>query len=438
MAREERPGAPPRRSARHPPVDTDVVLRVQASALASLSPAQRETTTLYVDPYVVEADTALGPRFESVRVARPSILVFADDVPAANFAHPCRYFLYDAETGKPRDRVLAQFPPYPVRGLHSLRVFHRAVFPAKPVMHARRRMAAPPSDDDGTVSSAGGGPPPAAEGRRFAILFAGLMNMTHLNNLELTYRTLIDFGFAPGNIFRLIHDGTPGDNDEGPYIDFDTGAVRPWPGDAADSSFHLQPTGKGTKQAFREVLRRLDQDLHLTSNDLLFIHTEGHGQRYSGTPDDHAFLCAFPNPSDESPDADRYFAYEMGQDVGQLRCGALLVLMNQCYGGGFKASVVTGTYAAATFIGCAADASSFAYAMKPDLIWNEFSLHWLEAQRRKALGGNPVDADSNENGKIEAYEAFCHAKDTETYGDDTPNSCSKPSTGAGERIVLSA
>lgn len=437
MAKQERPDGQRRASDRRPPVDTDTVLRVQASAIASLSPAQRETTTLYVDPYIVAADTVLGPRFESVRVPRPSILVFADDVPAANFAHPCRYFLYDVDSGKPRDRLLAQFPPYPVRGLHSLRAFHRAVFPAKPA-HARRRKAAPASNDDASPSSGSSGPPPEAQGRRFAILFAGLMNMTHLNNLELTYRTLIGFGFAPENIFRLIHDGTPGDNGEGPYIDFDTSAVRPWPGDSVDSSFHLQPTAKGTKKAFRDVLRRLDQDLHLAGNDLLFIHTEGHGQRYSGTLDDQAFLCAFPDPSDENPDADKYFAYEMGQDVGQLHCGALLVLMNQCYGGGFRVPVVTGSSAAATYIGCAADASSWAYAMKPDLIWNEFSLHWLEAQRRIALGGNPVDADSNENGKIEASEAYCHAKDTDTYGDDTPNSCSKPSTGEGERIILSA
>jgi hypothetical protein len=436
MARQQQHGGHDGPRGRRPPVETDVALRVQASALESLSPQQRLTTTLYLDPYLLEADTILGPSFENVRVRRPSILVFADDLPAANFAHPCRYFLYD-ESGKPQQRLLARFPPYPVRGLHSLQAFHHAVIPAKPPTQMRMRKTARSSPAGEADSAAGrGSPPPVASGRRFAILFGGIMEVQHLNNLELSYRTLVaDCGFAEANIFRLIHDGTRGAHGVGPYIDYETGSLRTWPGSTTDSTFRITPTGQGTKQAFQDILKQLDQVHHLTSNDLLFIHTECHGARELLEGDDRVYLCAFPDLG--GPGSDRYHANEMGEDLSPLQCGQLLVLMNQCYGGGFQLPVVNATKAA-TYIACAADASSVAWATIPDLEWNEFSLHWLEAQRGKTLAGAPVNADSDGGGKIEASEAFCHAKETDEYGDDTPNKGSKPSTGEGERIVLSA
>jgi hypothetical protein len=436
MAKQEQHGGDGRPPGRRSPVDTDVAVRVQASALESLSPQQRLTTTLYLDPYYVDAETVLGPSFENVRVRRPSILVFADDVPAANFAHPCRYFLYD-ESGKPQQRLLARFPPYPARGLHSLRAFHHAVIPAKPPMQMRMREAARSSSEgEGESPSGCGSPPPVATGRRFAILFGGNMEVQHLNNLELTYRTLVDdFGFADANIFRLIHDGTRGAHGVGPYIDFDTGSIRTWPGSTPASTFRITPTGQGTKQAFQDTLKQLDQMHHVTSNDLLFIHTECHGAREILQGDDRVYLCAFPSLGGAG--SDQYHAYELGEDLSPLQCGQLLVLMNQCYGGGFQLPVVNATKAA-TYIACAADASSLAWATLPDLEWNEFSMHWLEAQRRKTLGGAAVNVDGDGDGKIEASEAFSHAKDTDEYGDDTPNKGSKSSAGTdGERIVLS-
>jgi hypothetical protein len=319
-----------------------------------------------------------------------------------------------------------------------LRVFHRAVFPDKPFRRApTRRFTAASSDQSASAPPPCDTAAPSAPRRRFAILFGGTMEMQHLNNLELTYRTLVDkFGFAPENIFRLIHDGTYGANGDGPYIDFGSGTIRPWPGSAADPTFRIKPTAQGSTQAFKDVLTQLNTTYKIGSNDLLFIHTECHGARELLEGDDHVYLCAFPTSEDEG--ADRYHAYEMAADLSPLQCGQLLVLMNQCYGGGFQQPVVNATKAA-TYIACAADASSLAWATIPDLTWNEFSLHWLEAQLGTGLDGESVDADYDHSTKIEASEAYCHAAETDTYGDDTPNQGNKPSsTSQGDRIVLSA
>src|SRR5206468_2570871 len=88
------------------------------------------------------------------------------------------------------------------------------------------------------------------------------------NDLELSYRTLIKtFKFDPANVFVLLHDGT---KTGAPFLG-DDGLARTWPGD--NTGFSLEVKGEGTREQFQEKL----DDLVLAPNDLLFIHTAGHG-----------------------------------------------------------------------------------------------------------------------------------------------------------------
>ena len=397
-------------------VDTYVAKRVQVRAFESLSRHDRLTTNLYLNPYVLEKGEILGPGFRKVIVDRPSVLCFADDNPRASFAHACRYLIYDAKTGKPLRRVLTQYPPYPLRGLGMMRLFYQAVKPE-------------PDADGGDGPIEIPCPVPLAKHGRYAILFAGAADQNHLNDLELSYRMLVGrYGFSTEDVFVLFHDGTRG-ADGGPFIDNTTGLLRKWPGDGSD--FQIVPTDMGSKAAFRNVLVRLST--RLQPDDLLFIHTEGHGGNDWTPPADGVFLFAYP---DETPGSDRYFASELHDDLATLApCGALLVLMNQCYAGGFSAPVVAGSKALATSIACAARSDTLAYAT-PDMLWNDFALDWMEAQLRQHVDRTKLASspDTNGDGAIEAREAFDYARD-HSEGLDTPNYACDPKQ-QGDTITL--
>ena len=65
---------------------------------------------VYVDRAVREpGDVLVGPRCFSL--ARPALMVFRDEMPGANWMHPCTYALVDAQTGESLLTVPADRPP---------------------------------------------------------------------------------------------------------------------------------------------------------------------------------------------------------------------------------------------------------------------------------------------------------------------------------------
>jgi hypothetical protein len=391
--------------------------RVKKLALESLPERARDTTNLYLDPRVREAGTALGPPFQRWIVDRPSVLVFEDEEPEANFGHPCSYLLFDAGTGAPLQQIVSDFPPYPQAGLEHLDAFWQPVKPGadyqgtddEPRVLARRAQR-------------------AARARRprrdrYAILFAGLADKHHLNDLELSYRMLVDlFDFEPDNIHVLFHDG----RNDGRLFRTE-GALRMWPGD--NSPFQIKVNGEGTRSNFRAVLQQLGNTLG--PNDLLFIHTEGHGGHDRGTPNEKAFLAGYSDVEEGS----QYFADSFGNDLQTIgpACRSLLLLMNQCYAGGFTNSVLTGSKAAATFIACAATANKRAFtARQRGGKWNDFSLDWMEAQLGERVDRQelPSEPEQNPDGSVSALGAYKYAK-KHTERRDSPNFGLEPDPDAG-------
>jgi len=65
---------------------------------------------VYVDRTVREpGDVVVGPR--TFALTRPALMVFRDEMPGANWMHPCTYALVDASTGEPLLTVSADRPP---------------------------------------------------------------------------------------------------------------------------------------------------------------------------------------------------------------------------------------------------------------------------------------------------------------------------------------
>jgi hypothetical protein len=375
--------------------------RVREHAFRQLDWQKRATTNLYLDSRVFESGERIGPEREEAYADRPSILVFADDEPLANFAHDCRYLLYDAKSGELYREKPAQFPPYGKAPPKTLQAFHE---PLKAVENPNLFRLRPYFRC----------PIILPDGNRYAILFAGMTNKRHLNDMEFLYRTLVDlYAFDPKNIYALSYDGTLNTQD---------GVQTHWPGDG--TSYRIQITGEGTQASLEAAIDAVKG--RLKSRDMLLIHTNNHGG-YDGTPGT-ANLCTYPAWNG-------YYANDFANKIGTLpKFRKLIVMMEQCHAGGFNAPILAHSTAGATSVASAATEPNNSY-VSADLNWDPFARDWVAAQAGHdpfggALAFNP---DGDADGIIEAEEAFNYANVVRDPL-DTPNF--SESSEAGGDIAL--
>jgi hypothetical protein len=333
----------------------------------------------------------IGPAFEAVEIGQPSVLVFVDEKPTANFAHDCAYLLYDVE-GRPLKQVRANFPPYDLPFSRTLKLFHEPV-PVTPQPVKIEKATHPPC------------PPILPIGRRYAILFAGILDPHHLNDVELCYRTLKDdFGLRKQDIYVLLHDGKK-DPDEGVFAD-GTGHLRKYPG-TTPTSFRITPHAAATGEEMRKVFEHLSTVIK--AEDLLFIYTDGHG----GTDLLGQYLRAYED--------EKYYSADLRADLQRLKnhpYRSLLVMMNQCFAGGFENDVMAGSTAKDTY-GCWAANPIQQSHWAPGHNFCQFTLDWIAGQRRKDVLNSPVPSDKNNDSAIEAQEAFNYAN-LNPHADETP------------------
>jgi hypothetical protein len=404
-------------------VKPEVANKVKEWARARLSPQERAGSNLYIDPDVLDPGSVLGPAFQQVIIKRPSVLVFQDDDPRANFGHRCSWLLFDAENGDPLHQIPSQAPPYNFKEFDRLAIYYEAVKPRDLVAHGLASDAAPrsalaagaptPSAAEGcgegpVVGAAKASPqaPPAATSQRFAILFAGDCNKRHVNDLELSYRMLQKYGFKPENIRVLLADGRT----DGPLFQDpdDQTKIRHWPGSPHDDpTFHIKVDARGTREKLHDAL--IEIGTLMGANDTLFIHTEGHGYHEDGDLNENAFLAGF-SPVIENA---QYFARDLKNDLASFPnpYGSLIVLMNQCFADAFTDSILSGANgkAAKTFISCGSHADQTTHATN-DQKWCYFSLNWMQAMVDHLIGDGPPplpsEPEKNADGTIPVLSAF--------------------------------
>ncbi len=425
MMKDDEPAPPPDpagkwdgRRERGEKVTEGLAALVRAFAFGALAPGRRTTSNLYMDPYMVRKGTRIGPVSESYLVDRDCVLCVADHHPRTTFAHECSYYLHDPRTGKVYRRIAAEFPPYPMEGLHQLERFHRPVPPGRSFPLPQPS----PRNFEAPMQRALEGV--AATGTRHAILFAGECDRFHLNDLELSYRTLIGtFQFDPANVHVLFHNGS---GTGGPFLEDDGVTTRSWPGD--NTAFTLKVNGPGTRDAFKTRLAAIS----LGANDLLFIHTAGHGGRsYAGGGQ---YLRLRPDGSD------RYFSFHMKDDLQEQlagKCQSLLLFMNQCFAGGFSDDMLAagGSKAQNTYFAAACGADERAHSTA-DENWSVFALNWFEAEMQRHIDPVPYmpPTDDDGDGKVEAAEAFdyCVFMNNTSNGYDTPIEARLPAPDAND------
>jgi hypothetical protein len=257
---------------------------------------------------------------------------------------------------------------------------------------------------------------------RYAILFSGMSFRRHVNGLEFCYRTLVDrLGFATANIHVMNYDGSLrafGDPDDEP--------VGTWVGDR--TPYRMIVNAEGSRAAFRHALQSIGRKL--TPDDQLFINTAGHGGHHGNgyTPD----LITYPY-------SQRYNCRDFCADLATLPPHrSLVVLMAQCFSGGFNKAIIEASPATSTFVAAATSETRPSFMSFEDSNWDCFQRNWITGLAGHDVDGAAVvgiDRGRAGAGCMSMREAFEYATTCPARSVyDSPECAARPDT-AGEMTL---
>lgn len=223
---------------------------------------------------------------------------------------------------------------------------------------------------------------------RRAVLFAGAGDRDTLNDVEYCYRMLVQhYYFAPEDVRVLYFNGA---------LEIGDGS-KPgsWPDGGGTNTYSVKVSRKASANEFRKACQWLSA---LNQNDVAFIYLGGHGD--FDIDSGEAWIAAV--------NGEQYFESDFWNDLRLLRA-RLLVMMQQCFSGGFLGSVGNQSLQAAQLsVACSATALA---QLSEDERFSVYTMNWVRAHLGKDLSGNPVpgNPDSDGNGIIEAFNAYEHA-----------------------------
>jgi hypothetical protein len=336
-----------------------------------------------------------------IRVHADAVLVFEDQMPGANFGHPCRYLFHSAHDGRLMHTEDALFPPEVADAHTEVDYFHAPLKQSAlvPAVYEAIQLSKLPHykwlvDDN-----------------RFALLFTSqISNRRHVEDIEFAYRILRHrFGFPAANIYVLCYDGTIG------ATDANAAGMATWIGDG--TKYEMKVNASATKAHLQSTLDTISG--RMNSDSLLFVHTNNHGSP-SGLCIDNSSVLA---PSE----------WETMLD-GMDPFGTLIVTMEQCYSGAFLQPTLDHSSASQT---------SFASAVPSDKVsagathFDPWALAWFEAVNGTSAYGASLahQPDTNNNGRVSVREAFNYSDSYDTASIDDPQYGDSPS-GCGNGIYL--
>jgi len=389
--------AEPRRKA-----SAQILDRARSQAYATLTPQTAAIHHLGVVPHVLRKGETLKLVDRKIKVPEDSVLVFEDQMPGANFGHPCRYLFHSAKDGSLVHTEEAMFPP---------EVADVALLPAyfhEPLAQPQFRPNIYAKFDWSKVTRY----PWLVDDNRFALLWTSqISNRRHVEDTELAYRILRHkFGFPASKIFVLCYNGTIDSTD------FHGTDMATWVGDG--TAYQMQVTGSATKANLQSTLTTISN--RMNADSLLFVHTNNHGSP-SGLCVDNSSVVT---PAEWSTMLD-----------GMKSFGTLVVTMEQCYSGAFMQPTLDHSKASRT---------SFASAVPADKVsagdshFDQWARTWFEAVNGATAYGASLahNPDANADGRVSVKEAFTYS-DTYEYANpyDDPQYADTP-TGCGSHIYL--
>ncbi|MCV2393514.1 hypothetical protein OEB99_04265 [Actinotalea sp. M2MS4P-6] len=373
--------------------------RARANAFAALTPDDAATHHLGVVPRMMRKGDVLSLVDRRIEVPQDSILVFEDQMPGANFGHPCRYLFHSPADGAIVHTAEALFPPEVADPRLRPEYFH------EPLAMAESRASLYSRFDWSTVPQH----PWLVDDNRFALLFTSqISNRRHVEDIEFAYRVLCHrFGFPASNVYVLCFDGTIDSTDyHGPDM-------ATWVGDG--TPYQMNVSSAATKASLQSTLTTIGG--RMNADSLLFVHTNNHGAPSGLCIDSTSVLT----PAEWSTMLD-----------GMDPFGTLVVTMEQCYSGAFLQPTLDHSRA---------DRTSFASAVPADKVsagdshFDQWARAWFESVNGSTAYGASLahQPDANGNGRVSAREAFDYsdAYDYDTYYDDPQYGDAPSGCGAG-------
>jgi hypothetical protein len=184
---------------------------------------------------------------------------------------------------------------------------------------------------------------------------------------------------------------------------------------------------EGSRGAFRRELGTIGEKL--TASDQLFINTTGHGGHHGhGRGPD---LITYPY-------CERFRCRDFCADLATLPPhSSLVVLMAQCFSGGFNQAVLDASRATSTFIASATCETQQSFMSSEDRNWDAFQRNWIAAVARRDVDGAAIriDADRAASGPVSVRTAAEYASGcpgSSPY--DSPEWAARPLT-AGEMTL---
>jgi hypothetical protein len=383
---------------------------IRSQARVRVAAAGDHATNLYLRSEVYRAGEVIQPGRADIVVPRDSVMVFADDEPSKNWGHRCRYLLHDPKTGDLTEEIPALLPPTLDFGAHFV-PFHTPASVAAVSAERWPIVAFPPwlFDD------------PAR--RWYAILYSGASMNRHVNDIEFLYRVLVNVYRIPkSHITVLSYDGTLAYNDAN-WQRY-TGTIGNWPGNG--TAYQMKINGAGRRSDLLDAIAAVGE--RLGPNDNLLLHTNNHGNTVNG------------GSTIISYDGDDTTESDLANAVGALPAfGSLMVMMEQCFSGGFIDPIIDNSPAACTSVATAVDANT---SSDGGADFDPFALAWINAMNGSHTDGSalsPAPA-KNADGFVTARNAFDYAKLTDTGPDDNPqfsaDSCGAAATLGSKRPFI--
>ncbi len=303
---------------------------------------------------------------------------FVDEIPNANWGHPCRYIAVNTKTG-------------------TVRTEHRLLPPSNLQLWDMVYGTLPKVDgkcfDFKKLNQSGAKTPPAGltPDKCYAVIISGGMDpsnnhIRYWNDCQAIYNALTyEYGYLDSHIYVLMSDGT------NPAWD------RHVSGNTYDSS-PLDLDGDGdddvqypaTKSAISQVFNTLSTII--SNDDYLFVYTIDHGTL---SETGQVLLCLW---------GEYMTTTEFNTEINKIHSDDINIVMGQCYSGGFVTPLNNVGRVITT--ACGANEVSYAHA---GAIYDEFVYHWTAAVYGEDPYGNPVNADSNNDGYVTMAEAYNYA-----------------------------
>jgi Peptidase C13 family len=351
-------------------------------AIDSACEGQAEGLSVYASKVPFQTGTEIKTwKGTFLKLESDTWLVFIDDMPGANWEHPCRYALVDPDTGDVRV-IDGTRPPE--------------------CLNTMIHMSGPDIIGGKNVRPVGVTPRnPVEDGRSVDHLWAvilsggassGSNHVRYWNDCSSIYKTLVEiYGYLDENIIVAISDGTdpaPDQSNGGnsdPDLDGD-----------GDDDIMYSCTNANLAIIFADLATNLG------SQDSLFIFTTDHGSGQSGVPGQPTSMNLW--------NGEEIWDYEFAALMEPIQCREFNVVMEPCFSGGFVNDIIEMNSTVPRTISTAANDHEYSWAMPPDYIYDTYVFHWTAAVRGEDAYGVPVDADTNGDDIVDMHEAYIYAE----------------------------